>query len=130
MLTTLTTRLVYSNVVTRYSIHMNTDNHNHNHNHNRNQAKGHSTMKLRSPNDISLTSEELKAIRDVLQNETAWDRDDTSANGGVYIGVNVPGYNGVHDQKTWNHLNVAMMKIDVELERRLQAIEDHKQRNR
>lgn len=87
-------------------------------------------MKLRSPNDISLTSEELKAIRDVLQNETAWDRDDTAANGGAYIGANTPGYNGVHDQVTWNHLNVAMMKIDVELERRLQAIEDHKQRNR
>ena len=87
-------------------------------------------MKLRSPNDISLTTEELKAIREALQNETAWDRDDTVANGGVYIGVNTPGYNGVHDQATWNHLNVSMMKIDVELERRLQAIEDHKQRNR
>lgn len=124
MLTTLTTRLVYSNVVTRYSIHTNTDNHN------RNQAKGHSTMKLRSPNDISLTSEELKAIRDVLQNETALDRDDTAPNGGAYIGAITPGYYGVHDQATWNRLNVAMMKIDVELERRLQAIEDHKQRNR
>lgn len=86
-------------------------------------------MRLIDPR-ISLGTEELEAIRDVLTNETAWDRDDTAENGGVYIGANTPGYNGVHDQVTWNHLNVAMMKIDVELERRLQAIEDHKQRNR
>lgn len=86
-------------------------------------------MKL-TDTHISLTSAELRAIRNVLQNETAWDRDDTAANSGVYIGVNVSGYNGVYDLVTWNCLNVAMMKIDVELERRLQAIEAHKQRNR
>lgn len=121
MLTTLTIGLVYSNVVTRYSIHTNTDN--------RNQAKGHSTMKL-TDTRISLETEELEAIRDVLTNETAWDRDDTSEAGGVYIGTHTPGYNGVHDQTSWTHLDNALKKIKGELEFRVAQVEAHKQRNR
>lgn len=79
---------------------------------------------------ISLETEELEAIRDVLTNETAWDRDDTSENGGVYIGTHTPGYNGVHDQATWDHLNNALAKIKGELGFRAAQVEAHKQRNR
>ena len=87
-------------------------------------------MKLPTFNVMTLTDEGLKALKKALQNETAWDRDDTAANGGVYIGVNTPGYNGVHDQTTWDRMNVAMQKIDAELERRLQAVEASKQHSR
>lgn len=79
---------------------------------------------------ISLETEELEAIRDVLTNETAWDRDDTAENGGVYIGTHTPGYNGVHDQASWDHLNNALVKIKGELEFRAAQVEAHKQRNR
>lgn len=86
-------------------------------------------MRLIDPR-ISLETEELEAIRDVLTNETAWDRDDTAENGGVYIGDNTPGYNGVHDQVTWSHLNNALVRIKAELEFRAAQVEAHKQRNR
>ncbi len=84
-------------------------------------------MRLIDPR-ISLETEELEAIRDVLTNETAWD--DTAENGGVYIGANTPGYNGVHDQVTWSHLNNALVRIKAELEFRAAQVEAHKQRNR
>ena len=90
-------------------------------------------MRLIDPR-ISLETEELEAIRDVLTNETAWDRDDTAENGGVYIGTHTPGYNGIHDQATWDHLNNALVKIKIkikaELEFRAAQVEAHKQRNR
>lgn len=86
-------------------------------------------MRLIDPR-ISLETEELEAIRNVLTNETAWDRDDTSEAGGVYIGANTPGYNGIYDQATWDHLNNALVKIKAELEFRAAQVEAHKQRNR
>ena len=86
-------------------------------------------MRLIDPR-ISLETEELEAIRDVLTNETAWDRDDTAENGGVYIGANTPDYTGVHDHVSWDHLNNALVKIKAELEFRAAQVEAHKQRNR
>ena len=71
------------------------------------------------------TTAELQAMRDVLQNETAWDRDaDTSAFNQVYSANNperimLP----VHEEAEWNLLNSAMLRIDIELERRKQRQE-------
>ena len=73
------------------------------------------------------TTAELQAMRGVLQNETAWDRDaDTSAFNQVYSANNperimLP----VHEEAEWNLLNLAMLRIDVELERRKQKAEAH-----
>ena len=71
------------------------------------------------------TTAELQAIRDVLQNETCWDRDaDTSAFNQVYSADNpervMP---PVHEEAEWKALNSAMLRIDVELERRKQRQE-------
>ena len=71
------------------------------------------------------TTAELQAMRDVLQNETTWDRDaDTGAFNQVYSADNperiMP---PVHEEAEWNLLNLAMLRIDVELERRKQRQE-------
>ena len=73
------------------------------------------------------TTAELQAMRDVLQNETCWDRDaDTGAFNQVYSADNpervMP---PVHEEAEWNLLNSAMLRIDLELERRKQKAEAH-----
>ena len=75
------------------------------------------------------TTAELQAMRDVLQNETAWDRDADTGGFNSYhsddnhtrsrSGVLTP----VHEEAEWKVLNSAMLRIDLELERRKQRQE-------
>ena len=74
---------------------------------------------------MPFTTAELEAMRDVLQNETAWDRDaDTGGFNSYHSDDNpdrvlVP----VHEEAEWKVLNSAMLRIDLELERRKQRQE-------
>lgn len=75
------------------------------------------------------TTAELQVLRDVLQNETAWDRDADTGGFNSYhsadnhtrpgSGVLTP----VHEEAEWKVLNSAMLRIDLELERRKQRQE-------
>ena len=49
---------------------------------------------------------------------------------GLDLQLAPPGYNGVHDQATWDHLNNALVRIKAELEFRAAQVKAHKQRNR
>ena len=71
------------------------------------------------------TTAELQAIWDVLQNETAWDRDADTGGFNAYHSADnhtrpdrvlTP----VHEEAEWKVLNSAMLRIDIELERRKQ----------
>jgi hypothetical protein len=77
---------------------------------------------------LNFPTEELRLIRYLLQNETAWDRDADTGGFNSYhradshtrpgSGVLAP----VHEEAEWKLLNTAMLRIDQELERRQQAI--------
>ena len=71
------------------------------------------------------TTAELEAVRDVLQNETAWDRDDDTGDFNAYYDANNPDrvLTPVHEEAEWKVLNSAMLRIDLELERRKQRQE-------
>lgn len=76
-------------------------------------------------NLTDLATAELQAIRDLLQNETAWDRDADTGGFNAYYRADNPDrvLTPVHDEATWNVLNTAMLRIDIELERRKQRQE-------
>lgn len=77
----------------------------------------------------SFTTAELEAVRNILQNETAWDRDADTGGFNAYhsadnhtrpgSGVLTP----VHEEAEWKVLNSALLRIDIELERRKQRQE-------
>lgn len=71
------------------------------------------------------TTAELQAVRDVLQNETAWDRDADTGGFNTYYNADNPErvLLPVHEEAEWKVLNSAMLRIDVELERRKQRQE-------
>lgn len=83
----------------------------------------------RKSTSLNFPTEELRLIRDLLQNETAWDRDaDTGGFNSYYStdnhtrlgsGVLTP----IYEEAEWKLLNTAMLRIDQELERRQQAVE-------
>jgi len=70
------------------------------------------------------TTAELQALQSLLQNETTWDRDRDADTGGFnayYSATNpervlIP----IHEEEEWKLLNSAMLRIDIELERRQQ----------
>lgn len=66
------------------------------------------------------TTAELQAMRDLLQNETAWDRDADTGGFNAYHSADNPErvLLPVHEEAEWRVLNSAMLRIDVELERR------------
>ena len=66
------------------------------------------------------TTAELEAVRDVLQNETAWDRDADTGGFNSYHSADNPDrvLTPVHEEAEWKVLNSAMLRIDLELERR------------
>lgn len=74
---------------------------------------------------IDFPTAELQAIRDVLQNETAWDRDADTGGFNAYHSDNNPErvLTPVHEEAEWKVLNSAMLRIDLELERRKQRQE-------
>lgn len=71
------------------------------------------------------TAAELEAVRDVLQNETAWDRDADTGGFNAYYSADNPErvLAPVHEEAEWKALNSAMLRIDLELERRKQRQE-------
>ena len=71
------------------------------------------------------TTAELEAVRDVLQNETAWDRDDDTGDFNAYHSADNPErvLAPVHEEAEWKVLNSALLRIDHELERRKQRQE-------
>ena len=71
------------------------------------------------------TTAELEAVRNVLQNETAWDRDDDTGDFNAYYDANNPDrvLEPIHEEAEWKVLNSAMLRIDLELERRKQRQE-------
>lgn len=74
---------------------------------------------------IDFPTAELQAIRDVLQNETAWDRDADTGGFNTYHSADNPErvLAPVHEEAEWKVLNSAMLRIDLELERRKQRQE-------
>lgn len=66
------------------------------------------------------TTAELEAVRNVLQNETAWDRDADTGGFNSYHSADNPDrvLAPVHEEAEWKVLNSAMLRIDLELERR------------
>ena len=74
---------------------------------------------------IDFPTAELQAIRDVLQNETAWDRDADTGGFNSYHSADNPErvLMPVHEEAEWKVLNSAMLRIDLELERRKQRQE-------
>lgn len=79
------------------------------------------TTELTTP----FTTAELQAMRDLLQNETAWDRDaDTGGFNAYYSDDNLNRVlTPVHEEAEWKVLNSALLRIDLELERRKQRQE-------
>lgn len=71
------------------------------------------------------TTAELEAVRNVLQNETAWDRDADTGGFNSYHSADNPErvLTPVHEEAEWKVLNSAMLRIDLELERRKQRQE-------
>lgn len=71
------------------------------------------------------TTAELEAVRNVLQNETAWDRDVDTGGFNAYHSADNPErvLTPVHEEAEWKVLNSAMLRIDLELERRKQRQE-------
>ena len=71
------------------------------------------------------TTAELQAMRDVLSNETAWDRDDETGDFNAYYNPDNPDrvLEPVHEEAEWKALNSALLRIDIELERRKQRQE-------
>lgn len=80
-----------------------------------------STPDLTTP----FTTAELEAMRDVLQNETAWDRDADTGGFNAYHSADNPErvLAPVHEEAEWKVLNSAMLRIDLVLERRKQRQE-------
>jgi hypothetical protein len=74
---------------------------------------------------LEFPTEELRVMRDVLQNETAWDRDADTGGFNSYHSADNPDrvLMPVHEETEWKLLNAAMLRIDLELERRTQAAE-------
>lgn len=74
---------------------------------------------------LNFPMEELRLIRDLLQNETAWDRDADTGGFNSYHSADNPDrvLTPVHEEAEWKLLNTAMLRIDQELERRQQAVE-------
>lgn len=74
---------------------------------------------------LNFPTEELRLIRDLLQNETAWDRDADTGGFNSYHSADNPDrvLTPVHEEAEWKLLNTAMLRIDQELERRQQAVE-------
>ena len=74
---------------------------------------------------IDFPTAELQAIQDVLQNETAWDRDADTGGFNSYHSDDNPErvLAPVHEEAEWKVLNSAMLRIDIELERRKQRQE-------
>lgn len=74
---------------------------------------------------LEFPTEELRLIRDLLQNETAWDRDADTGGFNFYYSADNPDrvLMPVHEEAEWKLLNTAMLRIDQELERRQQAVE-------
>lgn len=78
---------------------------------------------------IDFPTAELQALQTLLQNETAWDRDADTGGFNAYhsadnhtrpgSGVLTP----VHEEAEWKVLNSALLRIDIELERRKQRQE-------
>lgn len=68
------------------------------------------------------TTAELQAIQALLQNETAWDRDADTGGFNAYYSADNPDrvLTPVHEEAEWKVLNSAMLRIDIELERRKQ----------
>ena len=79
------------------------------------------TTELTTP----FTTAELEAVRNVLQNETAWDRDDETGDFNAYYNPDNPDrvLEPVHEEAEWKALNSALLRIDIELERRKQRQE-------
>ena len=75
-----------------------------------------STTDLTTP----FTTAELEAVRNVLQNETAWDRDDETGDFNAYYNPDNPDrvLEPVHEEAEWKALNSALLRIDIELGRR------------
>ena len=71
------------------------------------------------------TTAELQAIQTLLQNETAWDRDADTGGFNSYHSDDNPErvLTPVHEEAEWKVLNSAMLRIDIELERRKQRQE-------
>ena len=71
------------------------------------------------------TTAELRALRQLLQNETCWDRDADTGGFNAYHSADNPerALAPVHEEAEWKVLNSAMLRIDVELERRKQRQE-------
>lgn len=71
------------------------------------------------------TTAELEAVRNVLQNETAWDCDADTGGFNAYHSADNPDrvLTPVHEEAEWKVLNSAMLRIDLELERRKQRQE-------
>lgn len=71
------------------------------------------------------TTAELQAIQTLLQNETAWDRDADTGGFNSYHSADNPErvLTPVHEEAEWKVLNSAMLRIDLELERRKQRQE-------
>lgn len=72
---------------------------------------------------MPFTTAELEAIQMLLQNETAWDCD--ADTGGFNAYSQWPGRRRapVHEEAEWKELNSALLRIDLELERRKQRQE-------
>lgn len=66
------------------------------------------------------TTAELQAIQTLLQNETAWDRDADTGGFNAYHSADNPDrvLTPVHEEAEWKVLNSALLRIDIELERR------------
>ena len=74
---------------------------------------------------MPFTTAELEAIQTLLQNETAWDRDADTGGFNSYHSADNPErvLTPVHEEAEWKVLNSAMLRIDLELERRKQRQE-------
>lgn len=69
---------------------------------------------------IDFPTAELQALQTLLQNETAWDRDADTGGFNAYYSADNPDrvLAPVHEEAEWKVLNSAMLRIDLELERR------------
>lgn len=74
------------------------------------------------------TTAELQALQTLLQNETAWDRDADTGGFNAYNSADnhtrpERALTPVHEEAEWKVLNSALLRIDIELERRKQRQE-------
>lgn len=74
---------------------------------------------------IDFPTAELQALQTLLQNETAWDRDADTGGFNSYHSADNPErvLTPVHEEAEWKVLNSALLRIDLELERRKQRQE-------